>query len=346
MMKVLTDFHHAGLLNSLIMLFEGRLGGEVYRPIGMEWAERGFWKVYDHPATQEQYLTLSQGYSPEDGTDPLNIVEGMPEPGVYYCRDIDSEFYNKAITFDAFANTTFDIIIASLPQHIEPFKKLIELYQPQAKLIFQVGNQWDGIDAPNIMASAKLSGVPDHIPYVEYHQEFDLNIFKPQQHYQINTIVSMMNVPDQFPDYPLLLEIERMLPQHYVSIYGGQGRDGAMHGSVEVASALRNSQWLWHVKYGGDGYGHILFNAAACGVPMIVKRSYYQGKLGEKLLIPDVTCIDIDGLSLSAIVSKIQLFSQPQIHETMRKAVYDNFLQVVNFDQDELNIREFLARLK
>jgi hypothetical protein len=75
--NVFTDFHHASLLQSFILLFEKRLGGNVFRPIGMEWAEKGFWKIYDHPATREQYLGLN-GATP-DGTPRLNEVIGGTE---------------------------------------------------------------------------------------------------------------------------------------------------------------------------------------------------------------------------------------------------------------------------
>lgn len=344
-MKILADFHHAGLLHSLILLFEGRLGGEVYRPIGMEWAEQSFWAVYDHPATQQQYLTLAQGYKPEDGSKPLNNIEKV-EDDIYYCQDIDSGYYNKAITLDTFKNTRFDIIIASLPQHIEPYKKLIELYQPQAKLIFQVGNQWDGIYAPNIMASAKLSGIPADINAVEYHQEFDLNIFNPASGYEDRTISSYMNCPDNFPDYPLLIQLEQALPDWQVNIHGGMGRDGPLHGADEVARSIRFSQFVWHVKAGGDGYGHILFNSAACGVPLIVKKSYYQGKLGEKLLIDGQTCIDIDGLDIGQIIDRLTFYSQPDNYRVMKARVYENFVRQVDFDEDEKNIRAFLDRLQ
>src|SRR3990172_6286612 len=99
--NVLADFHHAGLLQSLILLFENRLGGNVYRPIGMEWADQGYWKVFDHPATRLQYLTYNQGYRPQDGTRPLNIIE-KAQDDVYYCQDIDSGYYNKAVSLEKF----------------------------------------------------------------------------------------------------------------------------------------------------------------------------------------------------------------------------------------------------
>lgn len=167
-MNVFTDFHHASLLNSFILLFERRLGGMVYRPIGLEWAERGFWKVYDHPFTREQFLSTKLGIvepPPQmypDGTRPLNIIDKIVD-GVYYCQDIDSGYYNKAITIDKFLSLPFDIVIASIPQHIEPFKKLCEIHPNHPKLIYQVGNAWNievGL-APNIMASALISNVPD-----------------------------------------------------------------------------------------------------------------------------------------------------------------------------------------
>lgn len=345
-MRVLTDFHHAGLLHSLILLFEDRLGGELYRPIGLEWADEGFWAVFDHPATREQYLTLNQAYKPTDWSPPLNTVLKEPEKGIYYCQDIDSGYFNKAITLEKFKSLKFDIIIASLPQHIEPFQRLIRQYQPQAKLIFQVGNQWDGIYAPNIMASAKLTNVPSEINYIEYHQEFDLEMFKPAKDIHALSIKSFMNIPDQMPDYPMLLEIEKRLPSWTVQIHGGMGRDGPLHGAKQVAEAIRHSQFVWHVKAGGDGYGHILFNTAACGVPVIVKKSYYAGKLGEKLLIDGVTCIDIDGLTVDEIMEHIKYYSEVERYKEMKQSVIDNFAKVVDFAKDEKKIKAFLDRLQ
>lgn len=361
--NVFTDFHHAGLLNSLILLFEGRLGGSVYRPIGMEWAEQGFWAVYDHPATQQQYLTLSQGYTPVDGSRPLNRIKNA-QSGIYYCQDIDSGKYNKAITLKKFIEMDIDYVIASLPAHIQPFQKLIELHKPNAKLIFQVGNQWtmqafNGGDAiqsivdgtpitrvDNVMASAKIRDVPEDVNYVEYHQEFNTNIFKPLPDFDNKTITSLMNCPADFPDYNLLLELEHQMPDWKFNIFGGMGRDGAKHGTKEVAQAIQRSQFIWHVKAGGDGYGHILFNAYACGTPAIVKKSYYTDKLGEKLLIDGETCIDIDNLGSGDIIAKINHYSTVENYNQMRTKAYQNFREQVDFDRDADNVAEFLERLK
>ena len=347
--NVLADFHHASLLQSLIMLFEGRLGGKVYRPIGLEWADEGFWAIHDHPATRQQYLTLAQGYRPQDGTRPLNDIEKI-EDGVYYCQDIDSGRYNKAITLSKFMEMHIDIVIASIPQHIEPFKKLVRLHPSRPKLIFQIGNQWDGRGlALNVMASAKMPKI-EGVNFVSYHQEFDLGVFKtappgPPSRI-ITSLVNCFNTDGLFaPDWALFQEVERLMPEWEFRCLGGQCRDGAAHGHAEVAKAIADSAFIWHTKNGGDGYGHIVFNTAAVGRPMITKRSYYAGKLGEKLMVDDVTCIDIDNLSPESVRRAICRRFCAESYHAMCRNVSSNFKKCVNFDEDEKNIRDFLARL-
>lgn len=354
-MNVFVDFHHSGLLNSLIMLFEDRFDGNVYRPIGLEWYEQGFWKVYDHPDTANQYLSFDQGYRPKDGSPPLNLIQETRNPRmnqqeVYYCRDIDSDQLNKAITLETFKEMPIDIVIASIPQHIEPFKKLIREFKSNAKLIFQVGNEWNGIYAENIMASARLNNgsliTPIDTNFIEYHQEFDLDIFKRVMPKSQQIITSLINVHHDMPDYNLFLELEKAMEGWNFLSYGGQGRDGSMGGAKKVARAIAESRFVWQVKAGGDGYGHILFNTAAMGRPTIVKKSYYNGKLGEKLLIDGETCIDIDGLNLEQIIKKIEYFNQHSRYEAMCKAVYKNFKVNVDFNKDFENIEKFIERLK
>lgn len=353
-MRVFTDFHHASLLNSLIMLFEGRLGGQVYRPIGMEWAEKGFWNVYPHPATQQQFLSLDQGYRPIDGTPPLNLIEevrtnAFDQAEVYYCRDIEKDSTNKAITFQTFCDMDIDIVIATIPQHIEPFKRLIREFKPDAKLIFQIGNQWttEAFDAPNVMASARIKNVPEVINYVEYHQEFDLGVFtRGGSGYQPKSVFSFINVLQDFPDWPLFQQLEKLMPDWEWRSYGGQCRDGSMNGSKALALRMRQAQFVWHVKAGGDGYGHVLFNSAACGRPLITKKSYYAGTLGEKLMIDGETCIDIDNKTPEQIVEAIGHFSQTENYSKMCQSVYANFRKHVDFDKDFEQIKQFLERLR
>lgn len=351
-------FHHASLLNSLILLFEKRLGGEVYRPIGMEWAEKGFWRVYDHPFTREQFLSTTLGVAeppPQmypDGTRPLNIVDKV-ENGIFYCQDIDSGYYNKAIEMDKFMMMPFDIVIASIPQHVEPFKRLCEIHPNKPKLIFQIGNAWtvEAGMAPNIMASAIINNIPPDINFISYHQEFDINIFKPDFDHKpdknIFSFINCFNIEKFYEhDWELFKKIEKLMPDWNFKSYGGQCRDGARHGSVELAKGITESRFVWHTKFGGDGYGHIVHNVPAMGRPMIVKKEYYQGKMAEALLIDDDTCICIDNLTPEQIVTKINNYNEVSNYERLVKMSYQKFKEIVDFEKEETKIREFLSVLR
>jgi len=342
------------------MLFEGRLGGQVYRPIGMEWAEKGFWKVYDHPATQAQYLGI--GGATPDGSPKLNEVKGWVGDGesskiigrdVYRCNDIESGKTNKAITFQSFLDMPIDIIIASIPQHIIPFYNLRNKYKPNAKLIYQVGNSWDIFDMPipNIMASAKIF-IPQKYHSIVYHQEFDTNIFWPlTPNYQpfpnIYSFVNCFSLPqDHFRfDWQLFQELEQLMPEWVFKSYGGQCRDGAMNGSQALADKMREARFIWHTKNGGDGFGHIIHNAAACGKPLIIKEQYYLGKLGGDSIKDGVTCVTIDGLTSQKIINKINLYNSPENYAKLCKNTYENFKRVVDFDKEAEALKIFLETL-
>ncbi len=353
--NVFTDFHHAGLLHSLILLFERRLGGKVFRPIGREWHEQGFWKIYDHPATVAQYLDV--GGATPDNTPRLNdlieleVVKELGSPLIYNCYDIDSGFTNKAITLNGFFSLPFNIVIASIPAHIEPFKKLCAAHPNHPKLIFQIGNAWTieaGL-APNIMASAIINDVPQDINFISYHQEFDTKHFafeKPNENKKISSFVNVFGLASHFAyDWQVFQEVERLMPDWEFKSYGGQCRDGAMHGAENVAREMKDCRYIWHTKAGGDGYGHIIHNAPAVGRPLIVNREYYRGKMAESLLRDGDTCITIEGLSAQEIVNKIETFNTPEKYEQMCLNAYNNFVNQVNFDKEEIAIRQFLEKL-
>lgn len=351
--KVFTDFHHAGLLNSLILLFEKRLGGEVYRPIGKDWFEKGYWKVYDHPATVEQFLGI--GGNTPDGSPPLNEVIEKGGPHTFKCQDIDSGYFNRAITLDGFMSLPFDIVIASIPHHIEPFKRLCSEHPNKPKLIYQIGNAWTieaGL-AKNIMASAVIDDIPPDINFISYHQEFDLDVFKPRDMQftqipdkKIYSFVNCFSIQEHFKeDWSLFTSVERFMHDYEFKSFGGSCRDGACHGSKQVSDKMNEARFIWHTKAGGDGYGHVVFNTAAIGRPMITRKSYYKNKLGDKLMIDGETCINIDNLTMSDIAYKINYYSDPDRYRLMCTNVYNNFKKQVDFDMEEKRLREFLLKL-
>lgn len=333
-MKVLADLHHQSLFSSLVMLFEKRLGYEIFRPIGMEWFLEDYWRINNQFDTAEQYLR--PGSIPADGTPPLNEAEDL----------------KYGITLEDFKKTKFDILIASVPQHIDPFKELIDVYQPDAKLIYQVGNMWtvDATKVKNVMASALIPNIPSNINYVQYHQEFPLNVFYPSSFKpdkRIYSFVNCLNTADLFKeDWELFQALEKLLPAWDFKSFGGQCRDGNMNGYDELAAKMRGTAFGFHCKTGGDGYGHILHNLARSGVAPIIRKRDYANKLAEAFIEDGVTAITVDHKTPEQIAAQIEfMYNTPFLLKQIREELAKRFLLLVNFDEEEKEIQQFLENL-
>jgi hypothetical protein len=350
-MKVFADFHHDGLYNSLSMLFEDRLGYELYRPIGIDWYTEGYWHIFPHPATAKQYLDI---YGPNVYIENLHGKPLLPMEKVnaesekiddhtYLIRRRNFGRYHKGITLERFKEEDFDLLISSIPPHIEPYSELIKLYHPKAKHIFQVGNSWGYMqNVKNILSSTAPYEVPDDINIVYYHQEFDLNLFsyvQPTSHTAINSYIHYMHDVDKVDEIRLLLQ------DWNINTYGA-GMPKCLNGMDVVSQAYKDSAFTWQYKPGGDGYGYGIFCSYACGRPAIVWKSHYQGKLAEKFLIPDKTYIEAEGLTPEELANKLLYFSTPEKHKELCQNAYERFTETVNFDEDFERIKLFLERLR
>lgn len=351
--RVFTDFHHSGLLNSLQLLFEDRFGWELYRPIGRAWHTEGYWHIYNHPATVAQYLDI--GGATPDGSAMLNNVSDTVDEVIYLCQDISSEKTNKAIGLTAFLKMNFDVVIASIPQHVAPFRELCDRHPSKPILIYQIGNDWnisdqDAEKVDMIMASA-LIDIPDNIPHVLYHQEFSTDIFSPELPYygskQIASFVNVFTKENSLfrDDVQLFEKVEQLLPDYNFKIFGGQGRDGVLHGDRAVAREMSRSLFVWHTKNGGDGYGHIIHNTFAMNRPTIIKSSYYRGKLAGVLIKPDENCIDIDNLTAEQIADKIRRYSDPDVYNTLSRALSETVSFKHLFELEAQGIKRMIENL-
>lgn len=350
-MRVLADFHHVSLYNSLRFLFEGRLGGHLDRPIGLEWYEQGYWAIYPHPDTAKQYLDLEQAFTPPDGTPVLNNVQGSAVDH-YWISDPE---YNKpatAVTLQVFKELDYDYLICSIPQHIKPFVELRDRFQPKAKVIFQAGNNWklDMLDLEGVdMVLASLAPQDHHlkVPVVFYHQEFDTTIFRPAPMRFTRKATSFINVLDKTPgwdDFTRLEELTRYFGMSWRS-FGGQCRDGCIDGAKNLAAEMHEADWIFHVKHTGDGFGHIIHNAYAVGRPVIIRSSHYAGTLAEQLLVPG-TFLDLDKHSLPEVKNMLHQFEAARewLNEAGVKAA-TRFAQVVNYAAEAEEIKKALGSL-
>lgn len=353
--RILVDFHHSTLLQSLIMLFEQRLGYKVYRPIGQDWFNEGYWKINDSAETAAQYLSLDQSFVPKDGTPALNkmvdqdLFDGeSPETGVYYCGYPEYGEVNRACTLEFFKNNDFDLVLSSIPQHIEPFKKLAE--EAGAKHIFQVGNDWDFelLHGLNVMASTRPRRAPDDVNVIFYHQEFDTQIFRPRRIKPNKKIYSFVNILqnhtqawDDFQKLELLLERKGF----EFATFGGQCRDGNINGPQALADKMAEAMLIFHVKDGGDGFGHIIHNAYSVGRPVIVRSSQYKGKLAQELFAPG-TCIDLDTMSIPEAANVIVRLSHSPIQLVrMHTKTSERFRELVNYEVEAERIEQWLQTI-
>lgn len=352
MYKVFADLHHNALFESLRILFEDRLSGSLYRPIGMEWFP-DYWAVYTGPgkeATAHQYLGLDQSTKrptdirgqPLDDQSCLNLNYQI-EDGIYYVKDIVVDKINRAVTFDKFKEMKFDILLCSMPQHIPMFMELQSKFQPQAKLIFQAGNAW-GADKriKNFMGSIAKISVPQEMTSVFYHQEFDAKVFNYAEPRNKNAIYSFVHYMQNISH---MNEVRARLPGWEVASFGA-GMSSSLMRTADVAGKIKDSTFVWHNKPGGDGFGHTIHSTYACGRPAIIWGSQYRGKLAGELMEHNKTCLDVEKLgSLEATAERIKQVVSTDEHKQMCEAARAKFEKVVDYDREFVDISKFLSNL-
>ena len=347
-MKIFVDFHHEGLFNSLQMLFEERLGHELYRPIGQDWFNEGYWmiaKPYGNAlSTVAQYLDI------RDLHRPFIKNEIKSEETDHYV--VKGAYKNhRAITLKQFKEMDIDIVIASYNDHISVYADLIKKYKPKAKLIHQMGNEWnvDFSTVKNLLASTLLFNVPNSVNAVFYHQEFDLNIYKytpPQESKYVRSFVNCLNTqPHLKKDWQDFLELENLASSLIFESYGATCKNGTLNRQLQIAEFMSGSKWGIHLKNGGDGYGHVIHGWAAVGRPLIYRGSQYKNKLAGELLVNYVTGIDLDLVDMMKAASEIIHISQEQ-YLTMCQNIHSHFKKTVDFDKEQKSIENFLQNLR
>ena len=337
MVNVLTDLHNGSLYNSLHLLFEKRLGFNLYRPIGEQWFHEGYFKIAEpygnYPGTISQYLAIN-----DRPYDPYTNLNGdlVESDGIYKIFSPEGNFEHKAITFDTFKNMKFDYIVGSHPLH-ECWEGLLQ-YQPTPKFIMQLGNENQTTNTQNVLSSvwAMSPRLGQNVCY--YHQEFDLNEFTyepPDNHTLIRSFVHLHPEKETFDIY------KSNLPEFQMEAYG-MGTD--LGPSQNIAKQMKESAFGWHIKP-ADGYGHILHNWYACGRPVIIRGDYYAGKTGGMLLEDGKTCIDLDKHNFTENLNMIRYWSLPDHHKEMCKNAHDIFMKVCDFNSEAENIKTFLSNI-
>lgn len=347
-MKVLADRHHTDLYRSLILLFENRLGWNLYRPIGMEWYHEGYWKVYDHPATAAQFLGIGLAEVMTIHGESATTVFGKDAVVNRDATQVDTGLYRigeeKGITLDAAKAIGFDIILSSTPAHFFVYEKFRQTYCPHAKHIFQMGNNWAvPAGAHNVLNSTRVS-VPAGVNHVFYHQEFELDQFDWSPPEDSRRMINMMHYQQGHRLYQFNQLAQYLREMGWTVMDHGAGN---AHGSVDnVYSAMRETGWLWHNKVGGEGYGFNIHHATAMGRPVVCDLALYRGMTAELVLEDRVSCLDMANMPISSVADEMEMIVQNQQHVSLARSTWEKFRRVVDFDEECEKIKVFMKGLQ
>lgn len=324
--RVFADWHHPALWESLSILFEDRFGWELYSPIGPEWLKRA-WRFSCCGWQPEDYLTFPDA----------QMV------GSHYERS-DPEFPErprKMVTTAQADAMQWDFVLGSVTAHQRPFAELARNWK--ARFIHQVGNARQPIDRSVrqlILASAAIPrGTRDA---VIYHQEFDRSLFSYTPVTNPAAVTSfMLRLDDYSGPYQWLSEASGVTWKSVGDV--DRRTDAYLAPMTKVAEAMRQTGWVWHDKTIGDGFGHVVHNAAAMGRPLIGHASNYKGRVAEPFWTDLVTAIDLDRHTPEVALRLIRAISaDPEWHTAMAEELAATFTRLVDFDSEAAAIRRLL----
>ena len=345
-MRILADYHHADLAESLALLFEDRFGWELYFPIGMQWFDSGVWnfgREVHGDAIAQQYLV---GVWPEaeNHGDHHSVVE-TTHPGRI----------RKGVELEQARSQRWDYVLSSLPDNDVGLWEIAK--GSGAKFGVQLGNNLQNSNwglADFGMASTTMGYEPVK-PYVTYRQEFRLTDFRyewpPAEPKSVASFIQGFAENKSF--YAEFLEYARELPEFDWKVYGGYGwhpvdefAAGNLSSTPAVAEAMRRTRIAWHSKWWSDGYGHVIHNLFATGKPVVGYADYYADKLAGPLWVDKVTSLDLSRHSPDEVIAWLRaLRDDDDFHRQVSEASAARFREVVNFDEDAEKVKALLESL-
>lgn len=352
MIRVLCDAIHADLWESLRLLFEVRLGWELYRPIGMEWQERGIWRFEQHQPYGEGVAHQFLDVWP---TDVIRVLADQGEHPILERKDsTHPPQRQRLVTYEQARSMRWDLVLATLAENEQGWYQFAQ--EVGAHYGIQVGNQ----GAANLwpiaefgLLSVTTPGLKPWKPHVYYRQEFDRNLFFRDggAHAQPDLVMNRVQCTSQTPDHARWRAMAAAVPEARFRWYGHcEPRDewfgGDHHTTAEVAASMHDARIAWHPKRWSDGYGHVIHNWFSIGRPVIGSAGYYADKLAGPLFEEGVTSFDMDRLSDAELAGTVRMLLHDQDRwERMCEASAERFRAVVDFDAEAAEIRAMLENV-
>jgi hypothetical protein len=352
MTTLLADYHHHDLWESLELMCQ-RLGWTLYRPIGMEWFEQGYWnfeRAWHGDAVAKQYLT-------EWGSDVYNFELDRKQR-----HDGSHHRWQNLLTLDEARDLRPDIVMASVAHNHEGLHRFAR--EVGAKFGLHLGNvRFSSIDMAEDRWDLADFGIVTGImpetppkPHVVVHQEFDLDDFRHEEPPGGGTftIASFVNCfPENTQAYAGFKAVAAYRPEYDWKVYGAYGgvpEDEYAAGNLQpcsaVGDAMRASDIAWHTKQWSDGFGHVIHNWASVGRPLIGHEWYYRTQLAGPLWSEGVTSFDITDKTPTEVIHLLdRLYGDPELRLRMGENMAKRFREVVDFDHEEQLIRQMFERV-
>lgn len=348
-MRILCDRHHAGLLYSLQLLFEDRLGMELYVPVGLEWWAEGYWRfgeVFGDDRLAQQYLAEPEAH----GWD-LKFEHHGP-----YWETRDVEFPERLIyglELEDFRGMEFDYVLASVQENQRGFHRLAK--EVGAHYVLQVGNRGQQVDwdlDPSAIVSAEA---PIRGRGVMYHQEYSKDdVFRFADPALADRFVarSFVNCFDSIHTEYALFQRFRAEAESLVgwkggfkcTVHGHDGEHGLVHPTTAIAARMSSAGWAYHDKPQGDGFGHVIHYWASVGRPLIGHASYYNGLMPGPLWEDGVTAINLDHRTPEEAARLVmEIAYDPPRHFDMCLTIRERLDGLVNFEREAADIASLLG---
>jgi len=358
-MNILVDHGgHSDLYHSFHCLFEKRLGGKLYFPIGDEWIEKGYLKQHFPP--QGMGEAVSEG-PVEDG---IQKIQMQMEPG--------KGFYTMVgITFQRFLELNFEVIITSTYYNEEPFYNLVKDRAPNAVFLRQIANIHEkplGF-CKNILIGAayhpldyNMHSNPDDglssigcRQFTYYPEQYEgYRYSKPTGNKRLICLSKHM-APQDKEAWDAFKR--KLTPQGYsFQLYGSQlfsySPDPIYGRSVPhllLPKAISESDFIWYTKPHGGG-GYTVRQALASGRPVILRRAYSEAhtSIECQLFKHGVNCIDLGQIEKSPGRYNLSLFkewSKEGNHEEVCKRVAETFSNDTRFEETAKKIGAWIKEL-
>lgn len=342
---VICDIHHASLFQSLLYLFEKRLGFEVCRPFGRDWWEEGYVRYpheTDASGPTELATTAILGPSEAESLDPDKIFTSSQKMG-------------RTITLEEAKDRSDEIkyMVASLYATEESFAHFIaDCCSRKTILVRQVGNPNEPVRYTRHALCSDTwtyDRIKDSHHAILYHQEFSTDIFKyvpidlSRKQKNIKTYVNYIHDNRQlrlwYRQFKQLVSSDKIKCWEH----GMHGEDGEFHDLREIAKSMATADLVLSPK-NWDGFGHCVHNAYAIGRPVISRVGDYAGKIAEVLMEDMVSSVLLTG-DWKRDKQKVEYALRDEILPVMCWNARNMFELHVNFDEEEKAIRAWLSEI-